>query len=154
MFKRAKPLATFHRLVRLHTSDEDADKAIVRVPNGAVDSWGQTPYKFQRLQAVIITNQDNGKSILRFVHGAGWMKGMTNDTLAVSYDGFLNLGIPLDEGEDVELVMRPAKPSEVWGFYWNHSNPVLRFNTRLAVAGILLATLIGVVGIIISILLV
>lgn len=154
MFARKKPLARFHRLVRLPGSDEDANKAIVRVPNGAVDSGGEYPYKFRRLQPVVITNVGNGKSILRFVHGAAWLKGITNDTLAVNYDGFRALGLQLDEGDQVELEMRPAKALEVWKFYYFHDDPVMRFSARVAIIGLLAGIAFGLLGIGVSILLV
>lgn len=105
---------------------------------------------FRRREAVIITNLDNHESIIRYVMGGGDLfEGMPVESVAVDYDGYDTLGLPYskDKPIDCNLEVRRATTIEKYAFFWRHPDLSVQLSIRLA----LLGAMLGVCGLIISI---
>lgn len=95
----------------------DTAQSVVRVNSRHIGN--EDPKRFTRAQLVRITNQDNGKSVCRFVLGAGSGYRLAKNTVAVDYDTKLALGLINNYApeEGANLHIRPASPNEKKVFY-------------------------------------
>ena len=155
-FIRRTPSFVFDRVWRLPTPDQEVTRLVVRIPNAMVDPEGLSGdiNKYRRRQPVVITNLENGKSVIRFVYGVGaTIKGFEGITsIALDYEAFIRLGIRKKKWrQKVQLRMVPAWPWQVWGYYWNHPDYGTRFQTRMtwiALIGGLLGLLFSLIPLI------
>lgn len=119
---------------------------IVRLPNKVMRGQG-----FQRREPVMITHRNGPDSpkVLRFAMGlGGGVKGFTNDCIGLDYDAARELGITADS--EVDLVVAPASKREVFMWYWDHDQPVVRMGIRMGALSVVLGV-IGALGVVFSI---
>lgn len=118
-FSRTKPRIEATTIWDLNP--EDAGNSLIRVSGRYINGQNAAPEKFQRQQLVHIVNRKNGRSVLRYVLGAGSKyKRMPASAVGLDYDAKLRLGIDLsrrDKNEELDLAVRPAFPWEEKRFY-------------------------------------
>lgn len=130
----------------LEKNDYQFGDPIIRLPNKVMKTE-----QFRRREPVIIECTDNPSSpkILRFAMGiGGGVKGFTNNSIALDYDGGRQLGLSRDT--EPTLAVRRATRHEVFMWYWDHDSPVVRMGIRMGALSVGLGV-IGAVGVVVSI---
>jgi len=128
------------QVIALKEADLGFASYIVRVNNSYIDSKKINPDKFFRREAVVITNTENGASILRYIVGNPGTMSLTKSDVGLDYDGIDSLGV--DFKDDVSLEVTKANKWEIYRWYMNHQDLNIRISMRLGVLGAVL----GIIG--------
>ena len=137
----------FSEVISLPDSDAGIQNSIVRFSNAQLDSTKSNKNKFFRREPVLI--QSSKGKIIRFAMGnPGTVKGLSNKSIAIDYDGFDALGITFPQSKDVHLTVKKANLLEIIHWFSNHPDLLVRLNTRFALIGLLL----GITGFLVAVL--
>ncbi len=117
----------------------------VQLHNSKIDSRGKNDQKFGRWQPVVIENKTSGGWTVRHARGGQVKPGLTHNSIVLDYDGTVDLG--LLKGQANTVVVRPARWTEVYRYYYHSKHSIIRITTRMAVLGIVL----GVVGLVLGV---
>jgi hypothetical protein len=128
------------KVLALKEADFGFSSYIVRVNNWHIDSKKSNNEKFFGRDAVMITNTENGASILRYIVGNPGTMSLTKSDIGLDYDGVDSLNV--DFNEPANLNVASATKWQVYLWYMNHQDLNIRISTRLGVLGAVL----GIIG--------
>lgn len=117
------------KLMMLPEKDSGLDKLFVRVHSSNLVKYGR------RTPVIIYRNDDKKKRIIRYAVGAGSLKGVTKDTVAVDYDAIQTLGFKKHFNQECDLKVRKARAYEQVLFFARHPDISVRLSVRLGVLG-------------------
>ena len=132
------------KIVKPARDSADFASGIVRLHNSWIDASKRNRDKFHRREAVLITNPDNGQSIVRMAMGSNATPGLSRNAAALDYDAVdaLGVGYNVYEGTPLHLLVKRATPLDVFRHFWNH--PDIGYRTAHQIAVVSLA--MGLIG--------
>lgn len=139
------------KVIQLADKDCGLNHSIIRVPNVFIDSARQDRSKFFRREALLISNPETGDSIIRFAMGSNALKGLTNESIALDYDGVDALSVQFNRA--TELNVQRASRRQLYRWFYNHPDLLVQISCRLGIFGAVMGILgfgIGLFSVIIT----
>jgi hypothetical protein len=134
----------FNQIVRLPDEDSGLSLSIARFYNGLVDAKKEDNNKLFRREMIVITNQENGSKILRYVMGSASLS-IKKMAIAIDYDGVDALGIT--DQNKCSIKVHKASKIEIIKWFYGHADMSIQLSTRLGLLGALLGILGFAIGI-------
>ena len=141
-------MIVIRNIIKSAKDNADFANGIIRLHNSWIDANKKDKEKFVRRQAVVITNMDNGNSIVRMVLGSNGIPGLNKSAAVLDYDGIDALGFRYDvyDGAEIRLEVKKASPMDVFLHFWNH--PDIGYRTAHQIAVVSLA--MGLTGLLLG----
>ena len=139
-----RELIQVNQPIELNSHDSGIHQSIVRLNNQYIDSKRKNKDKFFRREPVIVTNTENGNSVLRYVMGQSNYLGMTKRAIGLDYDAIDALGSGFHQ--EVKFSVRKATILEVYQWLSKHPDLSIQLSIKLGLVGAFLGILGFIVG--------
>lgn len=134
-----------NKVVPLPKEDSGTNRSIARLNNKQMDSSRTDRSRFFRREPLLIINLKSGARVLRYAMGNPGSISIGHKEIALDYDGCDGLGIK--SNASVTLIVRRAKPWEVYKYFWGHPDMNIQLSSKLGMTGAVLGLLGFVIGV-------